>query len=169
MATTESTTLLQCGDRWLQRSTHTAYRINGCTPSEDSPLSVKVHLVPSTFTDKESIYDNREMNWPVEKKQKVLYLGVRNKYCTVCNKATGGTIPQHTCFCNWTESSSAVETDIILKGFLHSKEQHCFCYTEFMRDGNSSVFPALVSGVPYGHYIKKWNVPTMLWSATTWH
>ena len=86
----------------------------------------------------------------MEKKQKILYLGVRNKY-----KAAGGTIPQHTCFCNWDESSSAMETDIILKGFLHSEEQRGLRYTEFIGDGDSSVFPALISSVPYGHYIKK--------------
>ena len=87
--------------------------------------------------------------------KKILYLGVQNKYCTVCNKAAGGTIPQHTCFRNWDESSAAMETDIILKGFLHSQEQHGLRYTEFIGDGDSSVFPALISGVPYGHYIKK--------------
>ena len=87
--------------------------------------------------------------------KKILYLGVRNKYCTICNTAIGGTIPQHTCFRNWEESSSAMETDIILKGFLQSEQQHGLRYIEFIGDGDSSVFPALVSGVPYGHYIKK--------------
>ena len=48
-----------------------------------------------------------------------------------------------------------METDIILKGFLQSEQQHVIRYIEFIGDGDSSVFPALVSGVPYGHYIKK--------------
>ena len=48
-----------------------------------------------------------------------------------------------------------METDIILKGFLNSEQQHGLRYIEFIGDGDSSVFPALVSGVPYGHYIKK--------------
>ena len=86
---------------------------------------------------------------------KILYLGVRNKYCSVCHKAAGGTIPPHTCFLNWDESSSAMETDIILKGFLQSEEQHGLRYTQFIGDGDSSVYPALVSGVPYGNFIKK--------------
>ena len=88
------------------------------------------------------------------KETKKLYLGVRNKYCTVCNKTAGGIIPQHTCFRNWDESS-AMETNIILKGFLHSEEQHGLHYTEFIGNDDSSVFPDLVSGVPYGHCIKK--------------
>ena len=48
--------------------------------------------------------------------RKILYLGVRNKYCSICNKATDGNILLHHCFRNWDESSSAMETDIILKG-----------------------------------------------------
>ena len=48
-----------------------------------------------------------------------------------------------------------METDIILKGFLQSEQQHGLRYIEFIGDDDSSVFPALVSGVPYGHYIKK--------------
>ena len=84
-----------------------------------------------------------------------MYLGVRNKYCSVCNKAAGGTPPHHNCFRNWNESSSAMETDIILKGFLNSEQKHGLRYIEFIGDGDSLVFPVLVSGVPYGHYIKK--------------
>ena len=48
-----------------------------------------------------------------------------------------------------------METYIIPKGFLYSEEQHGLCYTKFLGDGDSSVLPALISGVPYGHYIKK--------------
>ena len=86
---------------------------------------------------------------------KILHLGVRNKYCSVCNKAADGTVPQHTCFRNWDKSSSAMETDIILKGFLQSETQHGLRYIQFIGDGDSSVYPALVSGVPYGYFIKK--------------
>ena len=63
--------------------------------------------------------------------------------------------PQHTCFRNWDKSSSAMETDIILKGFLQSETQHGLRYIQFIGDGDSSVYPALVSGVPYGYFIKK--------------
>ena len=86
---------------------------------------------------------------------KILYLDVRNKYCSICQKAGDSTVPQHTCFRNWDESSSEMETDIILKGFLQSEEQHGLRYTQFIGDGDSSVYPALVSGVPYGSFIKK--------------
>ena len=87
--------------------------------------------------------------------KKILYLGVRNKYCSVCQKAGEGTVPEHTCFRNWDESSSAMETDIILKGFLQSEQQHSLQYTRFIEDGDSSVYPALASSVSYGPFIKK--------------
>lgn len=43
--------------------------------------------------------------------RKLLYIGVRNKYCVSCAK----NIPKdrHTCYKNWDASSSEMETDII--------------------------------------------------------
>ena len=86
---------------------------------------------------------------------KILFMGVRNKYCTICHNASGGTIPEHTCFLNWDQSSSAMETDIIVEGFCQSETQHGLHYTEFIGDGDSSVHPTLVRKVPYGTLIKK--------------
>ena len=59
---------------------------------------------------------------------KLLYIGVRNKECTGCQRG----FKEHTCFKNWHDSSSAMETDIILEGFKQEGEQY-----------------------------KKWNVPIM--------
>ncbi len=46
---------------------------------------------------------------------KLLHIGVRNKYCTACTQG----VPQekHECFKNWSESSSQMESNIILEGF----------------------------------------------------
>ena len=87
---------------------------------------------------------------------KILYMGVRNKYCAVCyNKAYDGNPPQHTCFLNWNGSSSAMEADIILDGFRNCEEQHGVRYIEFIGDGDSSVYPTLISNIPWGYAIKK--------------
>jgi len=43
--------------------------------------------------------------------RKILFMGVRNKYCAVCHTSSGESIPEHTCFLNWDQSSSAMETD----------------------------------------------------------
>ena len=69
---------------------------------------------------------------------KILHIGVRNKYCTAC---TQGVSPnQHICFKNWNESSSQMESDIILEGFKQSEEVHGVRYIRFIGDGDSSVY-----------------------------
>ena len=71
------------------------------------------------------------------------------------NKAYEGNPPQHTCFLNWNGSSSAMEADIILDGFRNCEEQHGVRYIEFIGDGDSSVYPTLISSISWGYAIKK--------------
>ena len=48
------------------------------------------------------------------------------------------------------------KSDIILKGFLAAEKQHGVRYINFVGDGDSSVYPTLVSNVPgWGYSIKK--------------
>ena len=84
---------------------------------------------------------------------KLLHIGVRNKYCVSCSK----NIPQdkHICYKNWSESSSQMETDIILEGFLQAEKKHGVRYLRFVGDGDSSVYPTLLEQVPWGRSIKK--------------
>ena len=85
---------------------------------------------------------------------KLLYIGVRNKYCTACTQG----IPKdkHDCYKNWDESSSQMETDIILEGFLAAEKTHGVRYMRFVGDGDSSVYPTLQANVPeWGRDIKK--------------
>ena len=58
-----------------------------------------------------------------ERTKKLLYLGVRNKFCSICAVAANKKIlPQsHKCYKNWDESSSAMEKDIITEGFSERK------------------------------------------------
>lgn len=85
---------------------------------------------------------------------KILHIGVRNKYCSAC--AQGIPPEKHTCFKNWDASSSEMETDIILDGFLKAEQTHGVRYTRFVGDGDSSVFPTLRENVPiWGHDIQK--------------
>ena len=85
---------------------------------------------------------------------KLLHIGVRNKYCAACAR----NIPQgkHACFRNWTASSSEMETDILLEGFMEAERVHGVRYTRFIGDGDSSVHTTLLQGVPgWGYAIKK--------------
>ncbi len=85
---------------------------------------------------------------------KLLYLGVRNKYCSSC--ARGLSRDKHHCFLNWTASSSEMETDILVEGFLEAERVHGVRYIKFISDGDSSVYPNLIQNVPgWGYGIKK--------------
>ena len=88
---------------------------------------------------------------------KILFLGVRNKFCSICSRADNlNQHPaKHTCFKNWNSSSSAMETDIILEGFLQCEIQHGLRYISFIGDGDSSVYPTLISSVPWEYAITK--------------
>ena len=85
---------------------------------------------------------------------KLLYIGVRNKYCTGCRQ--GLSQEQHTCYKNWERSSSEMEPDIILEGFKQAEKVHGVRYKRFVGDGDSSVYPTLIDSVPeWGRYIEK--------------
>lgn len=72
--------------------------------------------------------------------RKILYLGVKNKFCIMyeTHKSKGTDVPEHTCFKNWSGSSSAMEADIIAKGFRISESTFGLRYTKFIGDGDSS-------------------------------
>lgn len=85
---------------------------------------------------------------------KLLYIGVRNKYCHAC--ARGISQENHTCYKNWSKSSSEMEADAILEGFLEAERVHGLRYTKFIGDGDSSVYPTLLQNVlGWGHAIRK--------------
>lgn len=52
----------------------------------------------------------------IGKKTKGVFVGVRNKYCSVWSIAErkGSTTGDHTCYKNWSGSSSAMEADIVV-------------------------------------------------------
>ena len=85
---------------------------------------------------------------------KLLHIGVRNKYCS----AYAQEIPkdQHRCYKNWDASSSEMETDIILEGFVQAEQVHGVRYMRFIGDGDRSVYPTLLANVPdWGSDIRK--------------
>ena len=89
--------------------------------------------------------------------KKLLYVGVRNKYCCVCSiaKNRGVEVGSHTCFKNWSGSSCAMEPDIITEGFQRSEEMHQLRFTQLVGDGDSSVFYSVALNVTYGRRVKK--------------
>lgn len=83
--------------------------------------------------------------------RQVLFFGVKNSYCSICSRATKlGTSPKdHTCYKNFSGSSTSMETTAILDGFKCSLDQHGLIYTHIIADGDSSVHKAIMQYDPY--------------------
>ncbi|CAH2006518.1 unnamed protein product [Acanthoscelides obtectus] len=86
------------------------------------------------------------------KTKKVLFLGVRNKYCTICKiaeRANMSPTKPHKCFKNWTGSSSSMEADIIAEGFSKSLEMYGLIYDKLIADGDSNCYKRVLDAHPY--------------------
>ncbi|KAL4101121.1 hypothetical protein QTP88_021141 [Uroleucon formosanum] len=86
------------------------------------------------------------------KTKKVLFVGIRNKYCCICQKFKNNqkVAPDHQCFINWKKSSTSMEADSALEGFMKSEEMHGLKYNCLIGDGDSSVTKRLNEIQPYG-------------------
>ncbi|XP_031331888.1 uncharacterized protein LOC116162414 [Photinus pyralis] len=89
--------------------------------------------------------------------KKILYLGVRNRYCSVCARGENESadIKMHHCFKNWNKSAPAMEADMVVEGFCQSENTHGVRYGKFIADGDSSTFAKIKTNVPYGSTVKK--------------
>ncbi|XP_039296223.1 uncharacterized protein LOC111043599 isoform X2 [Nilaparvata lugens] len=85
--------------------------------------------------------------------KKVLYVGVKNKYCTICVRAErlGKQAREHTCFKNWgtQQSSTSMEAALIAEGFSSSEKMYGVRYNRLIADGDSSVYKTLLDRRPY--------------------
>jgi cellobiose phosphorylase len=59
-------------------------------------------------------------------------------------------IPQHTCHKNWDGTSTAMEAQIIVEGFLSSVNMHGLKYKKLVGNRNSSVYTKIKNIKPYG-------------------
>ena len=75
--------------------------------------------------------------------KKLLHIGVRNKYCYLCNNNSN---TPHTCFKNWEQDSQSMEGDIIFDGFKEAETKHGVRYMRIIGDGDSSVFARIKVG-----------------------
>ena len=90
--------------------------------------------------------------------KKLLFLGVRNKYCSTCTIAenVGKEPPSHKCYRNWHASSPAMESDILVEGFRQAEQTHGVRYMHLVGDGDSSVLNSVHQMVPvWGRYVRK--------------
>lgn len=90
--------------------------------------------------------------------KKLLHIGIRNKLCYICSAAESKkqTPREHKCFKNWDDSSQAMESDIILEGFLNCENVHGVRYMKVIADGDSSVYASIVENVAgWGAHVQK--------------
>lgn len=75
-----------------------------------------------------------------------MFQDYRVKTCTACDT----NVPSdHTCLKNWEGSSQAMETDIVVKGFLESYQKYGLIYKYVVADADSSVYSSILAAVRY--------------------
>ncbi|GFR19395.1 uncharacterized protein TNCT_409081 [Trichonephila clavata] len=78
--------------------------------------------------------------------KKVIYMGVRNRYCMVCSRAAAANeqADRHCCSKNWHGSSSSKEANIIQEGFMNSFAMYGIKYSKIIGDGDSNVHKTIL-------------------------
>lgn len=86
------------------------------------------------------------------KSGEVLFLGVKNKYCSICAQAekSNKVAKPHKCYKNYNGPSTAMESTILVEGFKCSIEMHNLIYG-MESDGDSSTHAHLLKNRPYSH------------------
>ncbi|EZA52499.1 hypothetical protein X777_08632 [Ooceraea biroi] len=84
---------------------------------------------------------------------KVLFVGIRNKYCALCDMAEhrGLKARKHKCYKNFDHnaSSTKMESDAIVESFQSSLKMHGVIYKILIADGDSSVYNSIRHNAPY--------------------
>ncbi|KAK2722180.1 hypothetical protein QYM36_002661, partial [Artemia franciscana] len=87
----------------------------------------------------------------------VLFVSSKNRYCYICSCARTKKVPplDHFSYLNWNGSSSGMEQDMMVEGFVLSILIHGLRYLQFIGDGDSIVHQRLIERVTYGKGIVK--------------
>ncbi|XP_026724773.1 uncharacterized protein LOC113491807 [Trichoplusia ni] len=82
---------------------------------------------------------------------KVPYIGVRNKYCVICARATKTNQPTkaHKCTKNHFGSATSMEQAILVEGFKTSIKERNLIYNILIADGDSSTYKSILESRPY--------------------
>lgn len=88
---------------------------------------------------------------------KVLWNGVANKYCAVCQKIENDKEPPHEHQCNrdYVGPSTGMEPKLLVKGFKECEEKYRIRFIEMIADGDSSVINELNCANIYRDPIEK--------------
>lgn len=90
------------------------------------------------------------------KTKKVLFLGVKNRFCYMCAKHNGSSqIPDHTCAKNYSGPPTAMEWMLIVEGIRELYEVHGVWCKFLIGDGDSSVYQKIRERTPRGSEVCK--------------
>ncbi|GFY64010.1 yqaJ domain-containing protein [Trichonephila inaurata madagascariensis] len=83
--------------------------------------------------------------------KKVMYMGIRNRYCMVYSRAAAANKQADRYYCskNWHGSSSSMEANIIQEGFMNSVAMYGVKYAKIIGDGDSNVYKTILDSRPY--------------------
>lgn len=88
---------------------------------------------------------------------KVLYIGVKNKYCGICSRASKKQVEPtvHKCTKNHRGSSSSMEPNILVlvEGFKSSVKKRKLIYNTLIADGDASTYKNILESRPYPYVI----------------
>jgi len=61
-------------------------------------------------------------------------VGIRNRYCVVCERAKnmGQSSKAHKCFMNWSKDATTIKADTIAEGFLSNVKLHGLMYNKLI-------------------------------------
>lgn len=86
-----------------------------------------------------------------KKTGKILFLGIKNKYCCICAKAAKEKMDpkEHRCFKNYDGPSTNMESEILVEGFKKSISMYNLIYGRLISDGDSSTYSKILEARPY--------------------
>lgn len=89
--------------------------------------------------------------------KKIIFLGIRNKFCVICQGIKKGKIAEkkHTCYKNWEGSSTGMESDVIVEGLNYLNEVNNVKCSRIVGDGDSNTMTKIKQKVPYGRSVLK--------------
>ena len=87
--------------------------------------------------------------------KKILYTGVKNKYCSICQNAINKeTKAQHICYKNWNGPSTSMEAALIVEGFAELENKGARVM-QYIGDQDSSVMNRIIRKFEWGEHVLK--------------
>ncbi len=75
--------------------------------------------------------------------KKIIWHGVKNKYCRICATTKGGPPREHICNRNYIGPSTGIESQLLLEAFESSEKDFGVRYHRLIADGDSKTYKVI--------------------------